>query len=190
MHTAHSLSCAFMSAIISGIFTVWFVLSIAAQMKEGVHDRFPLLSGLGLVPRWAFFAPRPGMDDTHLLYRDRLDSGTCSEWSCLATPESRRWFHALWNPRKFHSKVIVDLMSSLVIQKRQIADKDFDDRALMLTVPYIALLHFVMRVPRPETATARQFVVVHNRPYSRESDPVIGFVSEFHSFSEAANSCT
>jgi len=190
VHIVHPLSCAIISAIIGGIFTAWFVLSVAAQIKEGVHDRFPRLGGLGLIPRWAFFAPRPAMDDTHLLYRDRLDSGTFSEWLCLTTPHSRRWFHAVWNPKKFHNKVVDDLMSNLVNQKQQIADKDFDGRALMLTVPYIALLHFVMRVPRPETATARQFVVVHNRPYSRESDPVIGFVSEFHSFSEAANSCT
>jgi hypothetical protein len=186
VHTVHSLSCTVVSAIICGIFITWFLLSIAAQLEERVHDWVPQLSGLGLIPRWAFFAPRPAMDDTHLLYRDRFDSGTCSEWSCLTTSESRRWFHAVWNPRKFHSKVIDDLMSSLVTQKRHIAGKDFDDRALMLTVPYIALLHFVMRVPHPEAATARQFVVVHNRPYSRETDPAIGFVSEFHPFSKAA----
>jgi hypothetical protein len=186
VHTAHSLSCSVIGMIIGGIFCVWFVLSVAAQFEEGVHDRIPQLSGLGLLPRWAFFAPRPAMDDTHLLYRDRLCCGTFGEWACISTSESRRWFHAVWNPRKFHSKVIDDLMSSLVTQKRQIADKEFDERALMLTVPYIALLHFVMRVPHPEAATARQFVVVHNRPYSRETDPAIGFVSEFHPFSKAA----
>src|SRR5690606_26580899 len=117
----------------------WFVLSIAAQLKEGVHELVPRLSGLGLIPTWAFFAPRPAMDDTRLLYRDRLDSGTCSDWSCLTSSASRRWFHAVWHPTKFHSKVIDDLMSSLVTHKRQIVEKNFDDRSLMLTVPYIAI---------------------------------------------------
>ncbi len=53
------------------------------------------------------------MDDTYLLYRDRHDSGTFGELTCLTMPETRRWFHAVWNPNKFHSKVIDDLMSSL-----------------------------------------------------------------------------
>jgi hypothetical protein len=186
MDIPQSLPC----AVIGGVFTLWLVLSVAAQMIEGVHERFPLLSGLGLIPRWAFFAPRPGMDDSHLLYRDRLEPGTYGEWSCLTAPESRRWFHAVWNPNKFHTKVIDDLMSSLVTQKRHLAEKDFDDRALMLTVPYITLLHFVLREPRPETAMARQFVVVHNRPYSRNAEPEVCFLSEFHPFSEVAKSCT
>ena len=190
VHTAHSLSRAVISTIVCGNFAVWFMLSIAAQLREGVHDRIPRISALGLIPRWAFFAPRPAMDDTHLLYRDRLASGTCTEWACLTRPESRRWFHAAWNPKKFHSKVVDDLMSSLVTQKRQIAEKDFDDRALMLTIPYIALLHFVMRVPHSKSAAARQFVVVHNRPFSREIDTKVGFMSEFHVFSEAAKTCT
>lgn len=177
-------------AIVGGIFTTWFVLSVAAQLNGGVHDRIPRLSALGLIPRWAFFAPRPAMDDTYLLYRDRHDSGAFGELTCLSMPETRRWFHAVWNPNKFHSKVIDDLMSSLVVQKRQITEKDFHARALMLTVPYIALLHLVMRVPHSETARARQFVIVHNRTYSREPNPAVGFVSEFHSFSEVAESCT
>jgi hypothetical protein len=130
------------------------------------------------------------MDDTCLLYRDRRADGTVGGLTCLNIPESRRWFHAVWNPHKFHSKVIDDLMSSLVTQKRLIADNHANERALMLTVPYLALLHLVLREPGGEAAIARQFVVVHSRTYAADPHPTIGFVSEFHPVPGMRQSCS
>jgi hypothetical protein len=182
--------CIVVSTIIGGFFVAWFIVCILAQFTEDTHEWMPHLSAIGLIPRWAFFAPRPGMDDTYLLYRDRDEAGTFGTLTCLTMPETRHWFHFVWNPKKFHNKVIMDLMSSLAVQKRQISEEGGHERSLILTVPYMALLHFVMRMPHDQTAMARQFVIVHNRPYMAGSHLVVDFVSEVHPFSNVAESCS
>ena len=189
MDSSHPL-CTTIDFALAGLFTAWFLISVAAQLRDDVQARMPALSGAGLIPRWAFFAPRPATHDTHLMYRDRDSFGTIGELVPVTSPESRRWFHAVWNPNKFHTKVVDDLMAAMAVQKRDIEHNDFAEQSLMLTVPYIALLHIVMHARRPETSVARQFVIINDQPFSPHRHPEVGFVSKFHAFSRVDEPCT
>jgi len=165
-------------------FAAWFVVSVAAQFSERVGSHFRLMSSLGLIPCWTFFAPRPGVDDLHLLYRDRLGDAEIGELTYVPTIEDRRWHHCIWNPNKYHTKVFSDLTSSLRAHLRMLREKDLDPNVIMLSTPYIMILHFVMRMPRHPAAKARQFILASTKSLRINPERAIVFLSEFHRFEE------
>lgn len=166
-------------------FGAWFTLSVAAQFSDGVHARVPRLSALGLVPSWTFFAPRPGVDDVHLLYRDRREDGSIGPPAFVPTIEDRRWYHGVWNPGKYPNKVFTDLTSALRAQLRLVRQDDLDLRVVMLSTPYLVLLHLVMRMPRPPDVVARQFLLANTTSLRGDPEREIVFTSEFHGFAGA-----
>jgi len=168
--------------VVTAVLGCWFAISVASQVFEDLGSRLPWLSGLGLVPCWTFFAPRPGMSDMHLLYRDKFSDNRPSGLTVVPTIEERRWYHATWNPAKFHNKIFSDLTSSLRRQLREITSKKRDLRAIMLSTPYIMMVHFVMRMPRPADAIGRQFILVTDKGFELDRERVILFMSEFHHF--------
>jgi hypothetical protein len=167
---------------VAALFSAWFAISVASQLSDSVGTYFRRLSSLGLVPCWTFFAPRPGVDDIHLLYRDRLADGTIAKPTYVPTIEHRRWYHGIWNPNKFHNKVFYDLTSALRVQLRTIRKENFDPHTIMLSTPYIMMLHLVMRMPRPPDATARQFILANTRSKKADPEHAIIFLSGFHHF--------
>jgi hypothetical protein len=160
----------------------WFAASVSAQVFQGVHDRLWFVSRFGLIPSWRFFAPRPAMDDTHLLYRDRFRTQVIGPPHCVSTIEDRRWHHLFWNPQKFHNKVFTDLCQSMRRHLRQINQDSVDSRVIVLSTPYLVLLNLVMRMPRPPDVEARQFILVTEKSFAEDPDRKIVFVGEFHRF--------
>jgi hypothetical protein len=167
---------------VSMAFGAWFALSVAAQFSDDVHARVPRLSSLGLVPSWTFFAPRPGVDDVHLLYRDRREDGSIGVPAYVPTIEDRRWHHGFWNPGKYGNKVFTDLTSALRAQLRLVRQDDLDLRVIMLSTPYLVMVHLVMAMPRPPDAVARQFLLANTTSLRADPRREIVFVSEFHAF--------
>lgn len=164
---------------------VWFAISIVAQFSDQVGDWFPRTASLGLIPLWTFFAPRPGMHDTHLLYRDRLRNGKIGSLSCVPSTEKRRWYHAIWNPGKYRNKVVADLNDSLMQYLARVAMQDRDIRVVVLSNPYLILANLVMQMPCPEEAEARQFILARDKNFG--SDPggrELVFMSSFHPLTE------
>lgn len=98
------------SGVVVCLLSLWVALT-ASQVHEGVHDA--VTSRLGgascLLPKFGFFAPNPGGYDYHLLYRDRLDDGSVSEWteaSELRTVSSPvPW---LWSPDQYEIKNVLN----------------------------------------------------------------------------------
>jgi len=166
------------------VLAAWFVISVAAQFSDQVGTHFPRLSSLGLIPCWTFFAPRPGVDDIHLLYRDRLGDAAIGELKCVSTIDDRRWHHFIWNPNKYHTKIFYDLSCSLRSHLRMLREAGHDPRTIMLSTPYIMILHLVMRVPRPPEVTARQFILANTKSLRTDPERAIVFFSEFHCFED------
>ncbi len=162
-------------------FIAWFTVSVASQFSDNVGDRFPRIKTLGLIPLWTFFAPRPGMHDMHLLYRDKLGDGGLGPASYVPTIEGRCWYHVIWNPRKMHNKVLSDLTDSLgLLSLKMLDDRKENSRAIMLSTPYLTLVNLVMRMPQPRASTARQFILVRDRSFGPDPDRAVVFLSEFH----------
>jgi len=161
---------------------LWFIVCIVSQFLDRVGMHFPRMSAMGLIPCWTFFAPRPGMDDTHLLYRDKLGNAGLGKLTYVPTIEDRRWYHAVWNPQKIQNKVFSDLTSSLRSQVRMVMQEDRDVRIVMLSTPYIMMVNLAMQMPRSPAATARQFILARSNSFGSTPGREILFLSEFHRF--------
>ena len=108
-----------------------------------------------ILPFWAFFAPNPGYAGTHLVFRDRDESGW-TPWTEIQIPDTTgwRWF---WNPSRFERKALQDLFNGLVRSSKEISNPT----ALELTTCYVAMLSWVeSQPPLLLGSTHRQFTVL------------------------------
>jgi hypothetical protein len=169
--------------LVTCLFSIWFVISVASQFSDNVSAAFPRMSMFALVPAWTFFAPNPGTHDMHLLYRDRTADGAEGTISYIPTIPGRRWFHAIWNPDKYENKIVSDCSDSLLEQMHQLNKSAREPRIILLSAPYLMLLNIVMRMPSTtDAAVARQFIIARNSQYGSGAEPEISFISEFHKF--------
>ena len=115
-----------LTAALALILAVWFVLSALNQINP-ISARLGPYDPLGLLPRWTFFAPHPGIYDYHLLYREceslETQLGTMEmveaakhlvgPWTQVPAicPGSARFM--LWNPQRRVTKTITDIVAGL-----------------------------------------------------------------------------
>jgi hypothetical protein len=100
-------------------FSVWFVFSVFWQFERFRNSNvLRFFNKLNILPIWTFFAPRPGITDLHLLFRDRKADNSCSDWTEIDVFEKRETYHFLWNPLKRNNKLIVDALSQLKTLKK------------------------------------------------------------------------
>lgn len=127
-----------------------------------------------LIPRWSFFAPVPGMDDFHLLYRDELQGGVVGPWrECSEFAAERTLAAALWHPSKRAKKTLCDVAVGFT----QLGGSEPD--AIRLSIPHLLLLSYVTNLPRSSLSAARQFVIVETN--AAEPRPQVVFLSGMHS---------
>jgi len=169
-------------------FAIWFALSIAYQFsavseKLGPFDRFALL------PRWTFFAPNPGMQDHHLVYRECLSgdidlstlqaqeaaSANLSSWREVTDLCPGFAIPLLWNPQRRVTKTITDVSNSLLTMRRRSPE---GAKYAHFTVEYFLLLHLTMRDAR--APARRQFAVLRTHGFGAERSARAIFLSKFH----------
>jgi len=102
------------------VFALWFGVSVLNQLEATGYPaarRVALLVKsldlFSLIPTWNFFAPNPGTNDYHLLYRERLDDGAYGVWREAPFPKQSGPLKLVWNPRKRRAKVLSDVVVSL-----------------------------------------------------------------------------
>lgn len=189
------------------LFTIWLGLTVINSTTRG----YTYLGRIGplhdLVPKWNFFAPKPGTHDYYLLYRDQFVDGTAGYWrEAPGLSEPRPWYAPIWNPDKFVPKALFDLVQDLIMQSAAVANSPsqqdecrsaeaspetdpasagrhgFLDTAasqsLQITMPYIVLLHYISQLPRSELSVGTQFAVIQRSAYDETTEPV--FISEVH----------
>lgn len=168
-------------------FSIWFLATILWQF-EHVRKRSMFLHRMNIFsifPIWTFFAPNPGITDTHLLYRDKLEGGDITDWEEISAFEKRKFYHFLWNPYKRKSKLVVDALSEVKVIKNNGESKEIENNVLQNQIKfskgYLILLNMVVRNPKIKTtSTSRQFIVVdaYHVAGQREITPL--FSSPFH----------
>lgn len=168
---------------------LWLLLTILWQF-DYCRERFRLLrkiNALHILPIWTFFAPRPGMSDTHILFRDKLPDGHATRWEEVALVEPRRPFHSVWNPLKRLDKVAVDAISDVKTVKNRGDSRDVAPETLQqhvkLSKGYLVLMNIAFSYPKLDPAAqARQFVVVESNHDAGQRHITPLFFSPFHSF--------
>jgi hypothetical protein len=150
-------------------------------------------SGMLLVPSYRFFAPEPGKYDFHLLYRERLDDDTVTDWQhCNDLTDLPTRLHWIWNPKMYDTKAMFDYAQSLYDALKdekddQESDEDvpesphleeIDMNDYVLSAPYISLLSYVTGASDDPSAEQVQFLIVRGSLRDEDSEPF--FLSYFH----------
>lgn len=168
-------------------FVFWFVCTVLWQI-EYCRENFKVLrifNFFNILPVWTFFAPKPGVNDIRLLFRDKDTQGNLSEWQEVLVFENRKWYHFLWNPKKRYNKLVLDSVAQLkgimrAYGKQKIED-DYFEGTLMLSQGYIVLLAIVSDLPYTFKNTySRQFLVVETNYMNVERDNKPLMISSFH----------
>jgi hypothetical protein len=161
------------------VLAAWTVLTVLNQFNRGAlirrvkrHDAF------ALIPTWTFFAPRPGITDYNVLYRDSDPVGALSPWREL-WPYRSSASRVVWCPDKRARKSLSDMCQGLV--RLASARPGAKPR---LDVSYVALLGAVSQRPRSGMAARRQFIIVRSFGYLRARPPEVLFASDFHALDD------
>lgn len=174
--------------VLAAILVVWFVLSALNQINP-ISTRLAPYDPLGLLPRWTFFAPHPGIYDYHVLYREceslEAQLGTQAKveaakdligpWTQLddICPGSARFM--MWNPQRRVTKTITDIVAGLTMLRLEFPDLG---DGVQYTSYYWMLLHLIQHQSRRQGQ--RQFAVIQSHGFPPERQSAIFFISNFH----------
>jgi len=159
-------------AIIS-ILSFYFLLTIAYHF-DTTHWVVRNFDFFGLIPKWNFFAPTPGVHNLYLLYRLKYEDENLSHWKALFDLDKfRNLWTCLWNPSRRLKKALFDLIATLVLED---ASTEENRARIKLSIPYLLILHHLSSYEE-EGATGVQFLVMEN--YDRDPASAI-FTSEMH----------
>ncbi|MEU7132152.1 hypothetical protein [Streptomyces sp. NPDC046261] len=163
---------------VTAVLAVWSLLSALAQLGPVAprltawQHRFDVF---GLIPRYHFFAPRPGTHDYHLLIRTRPHGGTFGAWREVTPGQPRHWWNAVWNPDRRHHKHLFDLGTTLAR-----TDPGCADPATALSVPYLLVLHHVTTLVEPAEGAQVQFLIARSAGHRPAEPPEGVFLSRAH----------
>ena len=162
-----------------GVLGSWLVATTLSQDPTRKFDKIRKLDPTGsLIPDWRFFAPRPGMHDYHLLFRDELPDGEVTAWKQISEIERRHPRHLLWYANRRAEKVLADSVVGIV-SFNMLEERNKED--IQLTVPYLTLLNYVThQIPHADDARRTQFLIAASGGYDESEEPLILFLSNLH----------
>ncbi len=167
------------TATVGLVLTLWFLASVVHQFDPPRWSRISRHDRYALLPRWRFFAPNPGRDDRHLVVRDEVVPGVAGRWRPVALDESKRSWRWLWQPSRYGSKALSDLVSGLLGTLRALGSTDFAPGAEQLSGSYLGLLRWSLIEPAAEGAK-RQFAVVASNGHGESRSLRIVYLSGWH----------
>ena len=145
------------------VFGLWLLLTIVASLHYHSLLRLRIPAPIrDLIPNWNLFAPKPGVADYYIMYRDQRGAEDPGPWLIAHGPEARQWFHGFWNPNKVQAKAVFDLVQQLAALIVKM--KEGEEEALLQSAPFQHLLHFVRHLPRQEASERTQFAIVVQEP--------------------------
>jgi hypothetical protein len=163
------------------LFAVWFLLTAVGQLGVPLARRIRSWDVCMLLPSFRFFAPTPSVHDLHLLYRDHLASGGVTRWYEVPAARPPQWINPVWNPGRRQNKALFDTTQHLA---RQINENRASPKAIVVSIPYLALLNYVSALPRPHLVSSTQFLVMRTDRL-KGGEPLTFFVSSRHAIESA-----
>ena len=166
---------------VGALFLTWLLATVICQFEHWkLTTVIRTYDPLNLIPLWTFFAPNPGKQDYHLLYRDKEPGGTLSDWVEVDLHEERYLFSFIWNPDKRDKKVLSDIVQDLIMMIRT-DNGERNKKYLMVTLPYLAILKLVCTRERASSETAyRQFMLAGSYGFNASEAPEFILLSMFH----------
>jgi hypothetical protein len=160
--------------IVSLLFGIWFLASVLVYVPS-LKPHIRTWDLFALIPQWNFFAPRPAQHDFLLLYRDRLQDGSITDWTQVASIAPRKMWTVIWNPWKRDNKAFFDAVTDLAAHVQN------SPSTLELSVPYITILNYISGLPRFGPASFTQFLLMRSTLGTKATEPELLFLSNLHS---------
>lgn len=164
-----------MTVFALALLLLWLLLSAVCQVKHPLVAVIRRRDVCSLIPNWSFFAPRPGTNDYHLLFRDCDVAGACRSWQEIPLADARTLWGAVWNPQKRNKKALSDTVRSLL----QISRGPLHG-SVYLTIPYLATLNYISSLPHARSSVATQFMIMQSDGFISAQDPQLVFISNVH----------
>ncbi|KZM74593.1 hypothetical protein [Nocardia terpenica] len=161
----------------------WFIASVLGQHPDRTYDKIRRVdksSGGMFIPNWRFFAPEPGTDDTHFLYRlANEDKSEHTEWREVFSFAPRKLTHAFWFPGRRIEKAIFDVSSTLMHNPETALEKEAKRSACQL------VNEFVRRrlTPHPDYPLF-QVLMVRYSGYDHGEDPKYDMIFDYEKVGE------
>jgi len=161
-----------------GVLSGWLTITFLSQDPRRKFNAPRRLDPTGaLIPDWRFFAPRPGVNDYHLLARDELPGGLFTDWTEVCNVEKRSWTHSFWYPSRRAEKVLTDAAAGLQAMLPKLKDRE----NVLVSIPYLTLLNYVTNQVRHHPEAKRvQFLVATSAGYDDSEKPSPMFLSKLH----------
>jgi hypothetical protein len=165
------------AVVVAVLLTIWFVLSVLGQFDSKIMRSIRSWDSFGLIPRWTFFAPRPGVTDYHLVYQTFVGDEP-RPWREEVLADPRTLWGALWNPQKRNRKALVDSVRAFTRMARNLEPDTLWQ--LQYTIPYIAVLSHLTELTKSEPRTHLRFMILESNGYYAEREPHLLFTSLVH----------
>jgi hypothetical protein len=174
-------------AVYVAILCIWFALSALNQIRR-FSRRLARFDRFGLLPRWVFFAPDPGVDDPYLVYRTAppgVDVGNAAElasasgvspWLEFRHPAlSGRTLWLLWRPTRRAVKAVDEMARQIVPPGAGLSGKN---GVAKMSFGYILFTEMVESVTEP--GSRFQWAVVRSHGFARRRRLRFEVLSDFH----------
>jgi hypothetical protein len=166
--------------VVCAAFFAWFSLSVLHQVRL-FSSKMGRFDPLGLLPRWTFFAPNPGIYDYHIVYREvndgdgsDLNPDTSNSWRHIQIISETAAIPLLWNPERRIAKTISDISNSIIGMLREKIAPD----VVPYTPSYFLMTHLAQRGVTRGSKIEWAIVKSHGFHGNRTFSPV--FVSNVH----------
>ncbi|HWW62566.1 MAG TPA: hypothetical protein VN181_14430 [Thermoanaerobaculia bacterium] len=167
--------------MIVAVLFAWLLLSALMQIRVDVLQRWRRFDVLHLIPQYNFFAPVPGMNDFHVLYRDCLPDGAATDWAEITAIAPRHWWNAVWHPHRRQRKAIFDVTTTFAKELQL-----YGAEKVPLSVPYLLLLNYVSAQDHRPAATSTQFLLMMSYGgHEAAKEPDVMFLSTLHGLDTA-----
>ena len=144
--------------LIALIFGIWLFFTICknfiSSSRVNKLSYFNTLLNSRFIPSWFFFAPYPASHSLYFLFRDKLRNGQMTKWQKITINSKIDGLCIIWNPTQNLDKVIHDIAVDL--------ERHYNQESIKLSVPYQAILSYVINIPRTTDPIATQFLCIRN----------------------------
>jgi hypothetical protein len=174
------MALAYLHHMFCALFAAWFVLSIFFQVPR-FSPKMSFYDPLGLLPKWTFFAPNPGIHDYHIVSRTIEDSANGDEvsddrpWEVVRPLRDTPTVPFFWNPDRRVNKTLSDATNSILAVLRR---SEHGEKVVPYTPAYFLITHLAQRNAAPGTKIEWAIVRSHGFHGDRALSPV--FVSNVH----------
>jgi hypothetical protein len=169
-----------------GVHVVLTILENSPDGKIGLGRR---VSAFSILPQWRFFAPNPGIDNSHLFARIRpSEDAIWADWIELRIENPLRPYSALWNPGGRAPKALFDSIQQMKILEGFGGSYDWAVRSIAYQVIRLYTKEHLKRAASAQGTFMVengefQFMLLTSRPGETESiEPVL--VSEICKFEQ------